>query len=275
MVGMISTVDSHETSWIAQTLEHLKVDGVVCLPNIFNDREIERLKRATYTAFGAIEEHVGKQKLVAAGEVGVVRCPMKFDDAFFIPFANGCISAIVERILGPGVICHLQNAFIFPSIGQQSEEYFQGKLHRDFSRYLNGYMASLNSFICLSDFTPKTGSTRFLVGSQQQAGNQPPNSIDKATSSEAPAGSVIFFDSTIWHAAGVNTSAADRLAINMQWTRSYIKQQFDYVRVLGDAKIKSLPDKTQQYLGWYTRVVTSLDDYYMPPEQRLYRAGQG
>lgn len=275
MVGVIASVDSRETSSIDQVIKHLTVDGVVCMPNIFDDRQIESLRQATYTAFRAIEKHVGTQKLVAAGEVGVVRCPMKFDDAFFIPFANGLITAVVERILGSGVICHLQNAFVFPSIGQQSDEYFQGKLHRDFPRYLNGYVASLNSFICLSDFIPKTGSTRFLVGSQQQAGNQPPNSLENATSSEAPAGSVIFFDSTIWHAAGVNTSNVDRLAINMQWTRSYIKQQFDYVRVLGDAKFKSLPDKTQQYLGWYTRVVTSLDDYYKPPEQRLYRAGQG
>jgi len=273
--GLIAGVDSREPGWVDAVREHLQVDGVVCVPHVFADHEIEVLRRATYTAFSAVEGHVGRQKLNAAGEVGVVRCPMKFDDAFFIPFANEVITAIIGNILGSGVICHLQNAFILPSIGQRSEEYFQGKLHRDFPRYLNGYVASLNSFICLSDFIPKSGSTRFLVGSHQQSSNEPPSSIDDAISSEALAGSVIFFDSTIWHAAGINTSVADRLAINMQWTRSYIKQQFDYVRVLGDAKIKSLPDKTQQYLGWYTRVVTNLDEYYVPPEKRLYRAGQG
>lgn len=275
MDGLIARIDSDELGWVDEVREHLQVDGVVCVPHVFPDHEIEALRRATYTAFGAVEEHVGRQKLDAAGEVGVVRCPMKFDDAFFIPFANEVINAIIGNILGSGVICHLQNAFILPSIGRQSEEYFQGKLHRDFPRYLNGYVASLNSFICLSDFTPKTGSTRFLIGSQQQEGNQPQNSIDNAVSVEATAGSVIFFDSTIWHAAGVNTSEVDRLAINMQWTRSFIKQQFDYVRVLGDAKLNSLPANVQQYLGWYTRVVTSLDDYYKSPEQRLYRAGQG
>ncbi|WP_261900502.1 hypothetical protein, partial [Mycobacterium marinum] len=26
---------------------------------------------------------------------------------------------------------------------------------------------------------------------------------------------------------------------------------------------------------WYTRVVTSLDEYYQPPGRRLYRKGQG
>jgi len=90
-----------------------------------------------------------------------------------------------------------------------------------------------------------------------------------------PAGSMVVFDSTLWHAAGANTSGKDRLAINHQFTRSYIKQQIDYVRALGDDVILSQRPRTQQLLGWYTRVVTSLDEYYRPETERLYRKGQG
>ncbi len=45
---------------------------------------------------------------------------------------------------------------------------------------------------------------------------------------------MIVFDSTLWHAAGANVSGSDRLAINHQFTRSFIKQQIDYVRALGE-----------------------------------------
>jgi len=90
-----------------------------------------------------------------------------------------------------------------------------------------------------------------------------------------PAGSMLLFDSTLWHAAGINTSGQDRLAINHQFTRSYFKQQIDYVRALGDDILVTLPPRTQQLLGWYTRVVTSLDEYYQPEAARLYRRGQG
>jgi ectoine hydroxylase-related dioxygenase (phytanoyl-CoA dioxygenase family) len=86
---------------------------------------------------------------------------------------------------------------------------------------------------------------------------------------------MIVFDSTLWHAAGANASGRDRLAINHQFTRSWIKQQIDYVRALGDAGVEAQPPRTQQLLGWYTRVVTSLDEFYQPAEQRLYRRGQG
>jgi ectoine hydroxylase-related dioxygenase (phytanoyl-CoA dioxygenase family) len=92
---------------------------------------------------------------------------------------------------------------------------------------------------------------------------------------ECPPGSALVFDSTLWHAAGANVSGADRLAINHQFTRSYLKQQIDYVRAVGEAEVAQLPPRSQQLLGWYTRVVTSLDEYYRPEGQRLYRKGQG
>jgi ectoine hydroxylase-related dioxygenase (phytanoyl-CoA dioxygenase family) len=94
-------------------------------------------------------------------------------------------------------------------------------------------------------------------------------------SAECPPGSMIVFDSTLLHAAGLNRSSLDRTAINQQFTRSWIKQQVDYVRALGDEFVIAQRPRTQQLLGWYTRAVTSLDEYYRPPEERLYRAGQG
>ena len=86
---------------------------------------------------------------------------------------------------------------------------------------------------------------------------------------------MIVFDSTLYHAAGQNRSGEDRLSINHQFTRSFFKQQIDYIRLLGDEAVETLHPRTQQLLGWYTRVVTSLDEYYRPPEERLYRGGQG
>ena len=73
----------------------------------------------------------------------------------------------------------------------------------------------------------------------------------------------------------VNVSGKDRLAINQQFTRSFFKQQIDYARALGSEVVQAQLPRTQQLLGWYTRVVTSLDEYYQPADKRLYRAGQG
>jgi ectoine hydroxylase-related dioxygenase (phytanoyl-CoA dioxygenase family) len=115
-----------------------------------------------------------------------------------------------------------------------------------------------------------------VPGSHQRPGRPGQRFLESATVSvQCPAGSMFVFDSTLWHAAGRNTTDRDRLAINHMFTRSFFKQQIDYVRALGDEFVLSLPPRTQQLLGWYTRVVTSSDEYYRPTEERLYRAGQG
>jgi SAM-dependent methyltransferase len=61
---------------------------------------------------------------------------------------------------------------------------------------------------------------------------------------------------------------------NQQFTRSYSKQQIDYVRALGDQCVLVQQPRTQQLLGWYTRVVTSLDEFCRPEKERLYRGGK-
>jgi ectoine hydroxylase-related dioxygenase (phytanoyl-CoA dioxygenase family) len=65
------------------------------------------------------------------------------------------------------------------------------------------------------------------------------------------------------------------MAINHQFTRSYLKQQIAYVFALGHGAMTALRPRTQQLLGYYTRLVTSLDEYYRPEARRRYRKGQG
>jgi ectoine hydroxylase-related dioxygenase (phytanoyl-CoA dioxygenase family) len=141
---------------------------------------------------------------------------------------------------------------------------------------LNGYVASINLMFAIDAFTPANGGTLAVPGTHQML---PPPASEylqaHAIPIECAAGSLLVFDSTLWHAAGANVSGEDRLAINHQFTRSYIKQQIDYVRALGDQLVLAQKPRTQQLLGWYTRVVTSLEDFYRPEHERLYRKGQG
>ena len=43
---------------------------------------------------------------------------------------------------------------------------------------------------------------------------------------------------------------------------------------LGDELVAQLPERTQKFLGYYTRLPATLEQFYLPEEQRLYRAGQ-
>ncbi|HKC18144.1 MAG TPA: phytanoyl-CoA dioxygenase family protein [Candidatus Dormibacteraeota bacterium] len=275
---MNPTVDCRsDPDWLPRALEFVRLLGYSAVSGVLDDSVLARLRAAMYSAQKDIVGEVGRDRLARSGEVGVLRLVAKYDRAFLDLLAVPEILAVVDATVGETAILHLQNGFILPSFQPgEAPKVFQNRYHMDFPRVLNGYLMSINVMLAIDEFRPDNGATLIIPGSHQKT--QPPD-FGKAEQLMVPAtcpqGSMLIFDSTLYHAAGPNTSGADRLAINHQFTRSYVKQQVDYVRALGADVVLAQLARTQQLLGWYTRVVTSLDEYYQPPEKRLYRSGQG
>jgi ectoine hydroxylase-related dioxygenase (phytanoyl-CoA dioxygenase family) len=266
-----------ENNWLMKAIELLEDKGYFILEGVLTPGYIQECKQAMLEVQTAIVEAVGPDKLDRAGELGVLRLMMKFDQHFFSLLAIPELLAIIDHAVGKTSIMHLQNGFILPSLPQdKTPSLFQNVFHQDFPRYMGGYIASINVMLALDDFTEETGATWVVPGSHQNK-RTPDSEYLKfaAIPTLCPAGSMIVFDSTLWHAAGHNISGRDRYAINHQFTRSFIKQQIDYVRALGEDCILRQPPRTQQLLGYYTRVVTSLNEYYLPESERLYRKNQG
>jgi len=257
--------------------KNLSEDGYFILTNVLSAECLANTRHAMQSVQNKIEAELGTERLKAAGELGVLRLMMKYDPYFFKFLEIPELLSVADKALSPTAIMHLQNGFILPSFPEGvTPSVFQNTFHRDFPRDLNGYRASINMLFAIDPFTEESGATWALPGSHLKS--EIPDAVtlkSKAIPLVCPAGSMIVFDSTLWHAAGTNTSGKDRYAINHQFTVSFLKQQFDYVRALGEDVILTLPARSQQLLGYYTRVVTSLDEYYQPEEKRLYRKNQG
>lgn len=266
-----------DSAWLTQALEGLRHHGFAIVTNVLDDRRIAETRDAIYRAREAIVAEVGAERLQRAGELGVLRLMMKHEPLFYRHLEIPEMLQVVDATVSPTAIMHLQNGFILPSYPRESTpEVFQNKFHMDFPRVLDGYLCSINVMFAIDAFTAENGGTLAVPGTHQKSERPDQAFLDaNAIPVECPPGSMFIFDSTLWHAAGRNESGADRLAINHQFTRSYIKQQLDYVRALGADAVEAQPARTQQLLGWYTRLPTSLDEYYQPSEKRLYRAGQG
>jgi ectoine hydroxylase-related dioxygenase (phytanoyl-CoA dioxygenase family) len=269
--------DPRDQGWLDPVVAQIRDLGFAIVTGVLNPSLIEETRAAMYRTMEAIRQEVGDQRLEQAGELGVLRCMPRFDPLFFRFLEIPEALAIIDATVGPTSILHLQNGFILPSLPElETGTVFQNSFHRDFPRYLGGYTASINVIFAIDAFTQENGGTIVVPGTQQREDRPEDDFMNRCGMPvECPAGSMLVFDSTLWHAAGRNRSGHDRLAINHQFTRSFIKQQIDYVRLLGDAVVEALPPRTQQLLGWYTRVVTSLDEYYRPGAERLYRSGQG
>jgi ectoine hydroxylase-related dioxygenase (phytanoyl-CoA dioxygenase family) len=258
-------------------VESVARNGVAVIDALLAVDFLAQTRDAMFEAQAAIVGEVGRERLHAAGELGVLRLMMRYQAHFFRFLELPEALEVIDRTLAPTAVLHLQNGFILPSHQTREQpQVFQNTYHQDFPRVLNGYVASMNLFFAIDEFRRDNGATWVVPGSHHRAARPSADELaERAMPLECPAGSMIVFDSTLWHAAGANVSGHDRLAINHQFTRSWIKQQIDYVRALGDAAVLALPSRSQQLLGWYTRVPTRLDEYYRPPAERLYRGGQG
>lgn len=265
------------TAWLDDVLARLGRVGYAVVEGVLDAGFLAETRAGLYEAQRAIVGELGADRLARAGELGVLRLMMKFVPHFLRYLELPQLLAVVDATVSPTAIMHLQNGFILPSFPPgQAPVVSQNSYHQDFPRVLSGYLASVNCLFAIDAFSVDNGATLVIPGSQQRPARPEAQVLaGSAVPVECPAGSMVVFDSTLWHAAGHNTSGRDRLAINHQFTRSYIKQQIDYVRALGAEVVQAQPPRTQQLLGWYTRVVTSLDEYYQPEDRRLYRKGQG
>jgi ectoine hydroxylase-related dioxygenase (phytanoyl-CoA dioxygenase family) len=263
---------------VLEALDHV---GVVVVEEVLSEPLLAELRPALYRARQGVLREIGAERLTAAPEVGVVRIPMLFEPVFYRLLELPEVLEVVDATVSSTAILHLQNGLILSPVVRETgrEGVASGEApsyHMDFRRVLGGAVCSVNTLFAIDAFAAANGATLVVPGTHQAAQPPAPEYLRRhGLPVECAAGSMLVFDSTLWHAAGCNRTERDRIAINQQFTRSYFKQQIDYVRALGDATVLAQPPRTQQLLGWHTRVASSLDEFYRPPAERLYRAGQG
>jgi ectoine hydroxylase-related dioxygenase (phytanoyl-CoA dioxygenase family) len=134
----------------------------------------------------------------------------------------------------------------------------------------------LNMLVMVDPFTLENGATHVLSGSHRQPRRPDPDLFwAKSERLVGPAGSIVLFDSNLWHAAGRNASTQPRCALTLSFSRAFVKQQMDYPRFLGEAYGERASAQLRQLLGYEAMTPASYEEFYRPLERRLYKADQG
>ena len=117
----------------------------------------------------------------------------------------------------------------------------------------------LNCMLCLTEFEEVMGATRVVPRSHRgpyptqafdaERGAYNPEPID-TVAVEAPAGSVIFFESRTWHQSGISTSDKTRYSLTTLWQQSWVKPMDNIVENLHDEVYASLPEGELELLGF-------------------------
>lgn len=170
---------------------------------------------------------------------------------------------------------YIVNAFGGVMNSKDNRPYVQN-IHRDVRSFMDADKTMVQMMVLLDDFTIENGATYMLSGSHQIADKPDDNYFyENADRALAKKGSIILFDSNLWHAAGKNTTGGNRRVLTISYTKPQFKQQFDYPRFLGYEFGESLSDGLRQILGYKSRIPATLDEYYQPLNKRMYQPDQG
>jgi hypothetical protein len=249
----------------------IREDGWTVLPCVIDTRRLDALRReleAVYVEHRALQLRNG----VGEGTAGTVH---------HLPCAGGAFLELLEGDHGQARLeAYFEGPYILNTFGGvlnlPNDPSYVGRVHRDQRTFSGEVHLMAQLLVMLDDFTGENGATYLLTGSHRMA-EKPSDDFFFAHAARATgaAGSILMFDSNLWHAAGVNRSRLPRRALTLAFTRPFIKQQLDYPRALGYERRESFSPSMQQVLGYNARVPSSLDEWYQPPELRMYRRDQG
>jgi ectoine hydroxylase-related dioxygenase (phytanoyl-CoA dioxygenase family) len=127
----------------------------------------------------------------------------------------------------------LQNGILnYPAKGTQQNA---GAWHRDlnYQHFTSSRPLSISALFCIDPFSEATGGTQVLPASHRTEKFPSPDYVrSHEVTVTAPAGSVLIFDSMVFHRGGLNTSPSVRRAINHMYTLPLIKPQISFPRAL-------------------------------------------
>jgi ectoine hydroxylase-related dioxygenase (phytanoyl-CoA dioxygenase family) len=110
-----------------------------------------------------------------------------------------------------------------------------------------------NAAWCVDDFRADNGATCFVPGSHLRNRLPVPGDVTDAVPYEAPAGSVVVFDSRLWHRTGNNTTADERRAGIFGWyTRPIYRTQENWFLALDPSVRQFASDDMLVLLGYRT-----------------------
>jgi ectoine hydroxylase-related dioxygenase (phytanoyl-CoA dioxygenase family) len=251
---------------IAEEIRHrIETDGYVILPDVLDRSFVDRARRELAQAIAADTGRYGPR---AERDYGMVMLCALHGGSFLDLFDNDRLVAPFSAVLGEEWIVYAYTSSSMPPGGGN----YSVRIHVDSPRIIPGYVTNMGATILLDDFTEENGATWFLPGSHERA--DAPDEQEfyaRARRVVAPAGSVFFFNARLWHAGARNSTSHWRHALTINACRPFMKQRIDIPRAMAGMDLTGVSDRVRQKLGFFSQPPASLDEYYLPPEQRSYR----
>jgi ectoine hydroxylase-related dioxygenase (phytanoyl-CoA dioxygenase family) len=236
----------------------------------FSDEEISRYRLELDEVYAIQQQEVGgEENLERINDANVTRCLLAYDETFLSMATHSLVLKVSERILGSSFVLLMQNGVINPP----QQKHFQVSWHRDlnYQHWVSSQPLALSALFCLDPFSEATGGTYVLPGTHLKEEFPSPTFVHRHEQVvEAPAGSIILFDSMMFHRAGHNSSAIIRRAVNHVIGVPILAQQISIPDMLAGAYADD--PFLARYLGYRWKPQPSVSQWRL---QRLDAAQKG
>lgn len=193
------------------------------------------------------------------------------DEAFLKLLENQVMHDYLSRLLSPSCILYAYTSSSLPAHGSN----FSRRIHVDSQAEVLGYITNVGVLLALDDFTDNNGATYYLPGSHKSL--EVPTEEEffaRAVRVHPKAGEAVIFNARTFHYGGTNATDQARHAVTLNVCRHWMKQRFDYPRMLNEEQISLLGPTGRRFVGLDSRIPIGLDEYYVAPEERLFKSGQ-
>ncbi|MDE2857699.1 MAG: phytanoyl-CoA dioxygenase family protein [Chloroflexota bacterium] len=240
MQTALSTFGVSDDTLSGDEIQHLDERGYLPLPAVMSPEEVSAIRERVRELMAEEGEEAGSEFGQERGAVRLANLVDK-DPLFEICFSHPRVLAAMDHVLkGDFKLSSLNGRASVPSDGLQA-------FHADWSSSVDpSDFQVCNSIWLLVDFTAENGATRVVPGSHR-SGQLPSDVMDNPWEKHpqeilltGAAGTVVIFNSHLWHAGTANHSDTPRYALHSYFTRRHNAQQMDQKAFLSERTLGRL-----------------------------------
>ena len=203
---------------LAQGLKNIAEFGLTIVPGVLTGDVLKRARDALYRAADSDRARGREQKFgldYAHDETNqrvwnvLSRDPV-FEDLAFHATAVGYVKAVLGW---PALLGNISANITGPGGGEMVLHADQIFVPEPWAKEPQG----MNVAWCLDDFTDANGATRFVPGSHTLNRAPRQDELPETAPMEAEAGSIVVFESRVWHRTGNNVTKDERRAGVFAW----------------------------------------------------------
>jgi ectoine hydroxylase-related dioxygenase (phytanoyl-CoA dioxygenase family) len=231
---------------VASHADRIRTDGYTVLERVVAPQLVEDLKQAVLRI--EREHDLGLAKTSFEGFKTLrINNLLTYDDVFWEVPLHSAVLPVVEAVLDKECLLSSFCSLVLGP-GQEAQPIHEDTQLIPLPR--PHIPITINAIWAVTDFTATNGATRIVPGSHKYD-HAPEYGREYETAlATMPAGSVMLFDSALWHGGGANNSESRRFAFSCAYCWGWMRQQENLQLGIPQETAKRFPRRLQELCGY-------------------------